>query len=464
VPTSCINWGPLLEQSREFSRSVPRLPKKLDPAAAYAYSKESGNAAEIAAKAILESRGNTPRLYRNTPVFLAADRVRLQDLDEALRRYLAWASIVTEKDTLNLDPHQARQAGTQRSAAEGAVIARLPETYQWLLVPEQLTPKMGVVWQAVRLTGSDALAVRVSKKLRSDELLVATLGSTILRKHLDGVPLWRRDNVSVKQLVDDFARYIYLPRLSGPEVLAQSVRDGVALLTWRKDTFAFAEGYDEAAGRYRGLRASQGVNVGSDTVGLVVKPDVAARQLDADLESEKPRQPAEKHFDQGGREIFDPLPPPPAPAAQQLRRFHGSVRIDPSRMVRDAGRIADEVIAHLATQTGADVTVTIEIEAPQRRKRPTGAHRDRKQPCAEVRQPGIREGVNVIAQHWSSSDDRLDYPYRSTDRAPLRARPGVLSGLPLRTDACGLPSCPRLRHLPARDRGAAARHGFEQTG
>jgi predicted AAA+ superfamily ATPase len=364
-----------LKRNGDFSRlhALPRssadVPDDYDARlvvlpAEHAYSRESGNAAEVAAKAILESRGNTPRLYRNTLVFLAADRVRLQDLDEALRRYLAWASIVTEKDTLNLDPHQARQAETQRSAAEGAVVARLPETYQWLLVPEQLTPKAAVVWQAVRLTGSDALAARVSKKLRSDELLVATLGSTILRKHLDEVPLWRGDSVSVKQLVDDFARYIYLPRVSGPEVLAQSVRDGVALLTWRKDTFAFAEGYDEAAGRYRGLRASQGVNVGSDTVGLVVKPDVAARQLDADVESEKPRQPAEKHFDQGGREIFDPLPPPPpVPAAQQLRRFHGSVRIDPSRMVRDAGRIADEVIAHLASQTGADVTVTVEIEA-----------------------------------------------------------------------------------------------------
>jgi Protein of unknown function (DUF499) len=364
-----------LKRNGDFSRlhALPRssadVPDDYDARlvvlpAEHAYSKESGNAGEVAAKAILESRGNTPRLYRNTLVFLAADRVRLQDLDEALRRYLAWASIVTEKDTLNLDPHQARQAETQRAAAEGAVIARLPETYQWLLVPEQLTPNTAVVWQAVRLTGSDALAVRVSKKLRGDELLVATLGSTILRKHLDEVPLWRGDSVSVKQLIDDFARYIYLPRLSGPEVLAQSLRDGLALLTWRKDTFAFAEGYDEAAGRYRGLRASQGVNVGSDTVGLVVKPDVAARQLDADLESEKPRQPAEKHFDQGGREIFDPLsPPPPAPADQQLRRFHGSVRIDPSRMVRDAGRIADEVIAHLATQTGADVTVTIEIEA-----------------------------------------------------------------------------------------------------
>ena len=38
------------------------------------YSKEPGSAAETAAKAIFESRGNTPRLYRNTLVFLAADK------------------------------------------------------------------------------------------------------------------------------------------------------------------------------------------------------------------------------------------------------------------------------------------------------------------------------------------------------------------------------------------------------
>ena len=61
------------------------------------YSKEPGSAAEIAAKAILESRGNTPRLYRNTLVFLAADKTRLQDLDEAARKYLAWESILAEK-------------------------------------------------------------------------------------------------------------------------------------------------------------------------------------------------------------------------------------------------------------------------------------------------------------------------------------------------------------------------------
>jgi predicted AAA+ superfamily ATPase len=144
--------------------------------AEHPYSRESGNAADVAAKAILESRGNAPRLYRNTLVFLAADKVRLQDLDEALRRYLAWESIVDEREALNLDPLQTRQAETQKQAADGAVTARLPETYQWLLVPEQSTPQAPVAWQASRLTGSDALAVRASKKLRSDELLVGSLG------------------------------------------------------------------------------------------------------------------------------------------------------------------------------------------------------------------------------------------------------------------------------------------------
>ena len=37
--------------------------------------------------------------------------------------------------------------------------------------------------------------------------------------------------------------------------------------------------------------------------------------------------------------------------------------LDPTRVGRDASRIADEVIAHLAGQVDAEVTVTLEIEA-----------------------------------------------------------------------------------------------------
>ncbi len=67
--------------------------------------------------------------------------MRLKDLDEALRRFLAWESILVDKETLNLDPHQVKQAEAQERAADGAVTARLPETYQWLLVPEQANPQ-----------------------------------------------------------------------------------------------------------------------------------------------------------------------------------------------------------------------------------------------------------------------------------------------------------------------------------
>ena len=44
-------------------------------------------------------------------------------------------------------------------------------------------------------------------------------------------------------------------------------------------------------------------------------------------------------------------------------RFHGSVILDATRVGRDAGRVADEVIAHLAGLVGSEVKVTLEIEA-----------------------------------------------------------------------------------------------------
>jgi len=44
-------------------------------------------------------------------------------------------------------------------------------------------------------------------------------------------------------------------------------------------------------------------------------------------------------------------------------RYHGTVSLDPTRVDRDAGRIADEVNAHLEGLVGSTVTVTLEIEA-----------------------------------------------------------------------------------------------------
>jgi len=331
------------------------------------YTKEAGNKAEVAAKAILESRGNAPRLFRNTLVFLAADEARLQDLNEAVRRYLAWDSIVAERESLNLDPHQFKQAETQRKSADGAVTSRLPETYQWLLVPVQATPKDSVTWQASRLTsGADSLAGRASKKLRNEELLVTALAGTRLRMELDRVPLWRGDHVPIRQLVDDLAAYLYLPRLGDSRVLYGAIRDGLSLMTWAQDSFAYADEWDEAGGRYKGLRGGQLVDISdANTNGLLVRPEVARRQLDAEI-------PVPTGTGGGTGAVTDGAGPAgtlpgkgssPAPGITGPQRFYGTVSLDPTRVGRDAGRIAEEVIAHLAGLQGAVLKVTLEIEA-----------------------------------------------------------------------------------------------------
>jgi hypothetical protein len=332
---------------------------------AHAYSKEAGNAAEVAAKAILENRGNSPRLYRNTLVFLAADKTRLQDLDEAVRKVLAWQSILADEAQLGLTTHQKTQVTQQITAADNTVTARLPETYQWLLVPVQNTPQDAVTWEALRLSGSDALAARASKKLRTDELYLTSFAPTRLKMELDKIPLWRGEHVAVKQLVEDFARYLYLPRLKDSGVLLHAIGDGVNLLTWSQDSYGFADSYDEVAGRYQGLRGGTMVNLSDPhSTGLIVKPDVASKQLDAE------RAPPGGTPSQagGGRAQSQPLPggapqPQPAPAAAPPRRFHGTAVLDATRVGRDAGKIAEEVISHLAGLLGATVTVTIEIEA-----------------------------------------------------------------------------------------------------
>jgi len=331
----------------------------------YPYAKTAGNAAETAARAILESRGSTPRFYRNTLVFLVVDQARLQDVDAALRRYLAWDSILRDRDSLDLSPHQVRQAEAQRDSADAAVSARLPEAYQWLLVPVQSKPELPVEWQAIKLTGSEALAVRASKKLRSDELLITNLAGSRLRMELDRIPLWRDNRVSVRQLAEDFARYVYLPRLQGTDVLVGAVRDGAALLTWEQDSFAYADSYDEAKGRYVGLKSGQQVHVTEDSSGLLVRPEAARAQIDAEAKKAgdaDAKEPDSTKGGPGGGSITPPEVPQP-PRDKVYTRFHGSVTLKPERVGLQASQVAEEVISHFAGVPGAVVMVTLEIHA-----------------------------------------------------------------------------------------------------
>ena len=321
---------------------------------------------------MLTQRGSTPRIYRNTLVFLAVDKTRAGDLDEAVRQYLAWVSIDDEQKELNLDEYQRRQANSKRKRADETVAARLPEAYQWLLVPDQSNPQGEIEWQELRQQGQDWLASRAATRLTRDSLLLTRLAGAVLKLHLDNVPLWRNGHVRVKQLMEDFAQYLYLPRLKKPELIATAVQDGVQQLQWRSDTFAYASSYDKERDRYVGLRAGEALEVVADDHSVVVRPEVAAEQLD-NAEAASPASGehtattaaagtgAETRGGESGGN--GEAPGIGAQADTKVTRFYGSVDLTSTRMGRDAGKVAEEVVQHLTGLVGSDIKITLEIEA-----------------------------------------------------------------------------------------------------
>jgi hypothetical protein len=234
--------------------------------------------------------------------------------------------------------------------------------------------------------------VRPAKKLKNEASLIVQWAGVNLRTELDRIPLWRGNHVSLKQLAEDLARYLYLPRLRDENVLLATVRDGVERLTWQTETFGYAEGWDEKRNRYRGLKAGQPTRVLLDGESLLVKPEVAAAQFaveqpesttsgvssggGASASSLGVTAPTDMRG--GGGAVVPPRPP-------QYRRFHGSVALDPLRLGRDAARIAEEVVQHLTGLVGAEVRITLEIHADLPEAAPDKLVRDVTENCRTLR-------------------------------------------------------------------------------
>ena len=94
----------------------------------HTHSRSGTSAASAAATEVLEKRGTAPCQFRNALVFLAAYEQHQAELDEAVRRYLAWQSIVDGVEIPNLRPDQARQARDQRGAMDATVASHIDLT------------------------------------------------------------------------------------------------------------------------------------------------------------------------------------------------------------------------------------------------------------------------------------------------------------------------------------------------
>ncbi len=310
----------------------------------------------------LHHKGNGPRYYKNTLLFLAADKTNRENLERNTAQYLAWRAIVQEKDALNLDVSQSNQATAKLQQSQEVVEATLREAYKWLLIPEQPEAHSDLLWKEISLASQESPIFQASRKaVHEGYLLPNYAGSNLRRDTLDKY-LWRdRNHIDLKQFWHYLTQYLYLPRLKDPNVLLESVRSGVALTSWA-ESFAYAEGFDAETGRYLGLRVAQLVSPSISPQCLLVKPEVAQQQLDAE------RKPEEKVLRiespelnlRTNESLSVPYTSPPPPSH---RRFYGRVEVDALRINRDISAIATEVIQHLTALPGAKVQIVLEVEA-----------------------------------------------------------------------------------------------------
>ncbi len=350
----------------------------LRPEDAYLRSPDDESPAQRRARDLVESRGTAPRTYRNTLAFLAPDQARYEDLKVAICDYLAWVEVLNDREALNLTPSQVRQAEAQREAANHRVDVQLPETYCWLIVPTQASPKDPLVYAAHRLTTSGPLDARAKRKLVGDGLLAPVLGASTLRQELDQVPLWSTDtnSVAIAKLVEYFASYPYLTRLSEPSVLYRAIESGVSQLMWQTDAFAYAESYDGNLQRFLGLRGGQSITIHEGDPGLIVRADVATTQLEREKSTAPVTMEATGHADLSLEGHADGSVTPAQVGPSRPHRYHASVHLDPERASK-VTQIYQEVIAHLvsASLRGIAVSLTLEIEASSDEGFPEGVVR-----------------------------------------------------------------------------------------
>jgi len=329
------------------------------------YSAKSGERTALdKAQKILDERGSSPRLYKNMLVFIAPDRNRLVELEQAVRQFLAWQSIEADRENLNLDTFQLKQVELGLKNASTMVQTRMEETFNWLLVPTQENPAhYEVTWNVTRLNGArGTLPEKAAAKLKADEQIITRWSPALLRIELDKY-LWKEQpHIHLKQLWDYFSTYLYLPRLANVTVLLETIKEGVT----SKDFFAYAARINED-GRYLGLKFGTGAgSIVIDREAVLVKPETAKEQIERETkqESEGPGSTTEEvKGPPSTRETGETDEKKEEEIKPKAKRFYGEAVLDPHRVGRDAGTIAENVIQHLTLEEGAEVTVTLEIQA-----------------------------------------------------------------------------------------------------
>ncbi|MBU0995376.1 MAG: DUF499 domain-containing protein [Proteobacteria bacterium] len=345
----------------------------LPPTASHLW-KQKENMAIKTAMEIIQKRGLQPRLNQNRLIFLCADADATSSLYDNTKRYLAWLSIVDDKDALNLDQHRIKEATKNRNDYDERLNGVISQTYKWVLAPNQgINPKGGLGnfhWEEQKVTTTETNIVpAIIHILAENEILIPRWAPIHLNNQLQK---WYfkedRKDVGLKAIWNDFCRYTYMPRLVDENVLRETVAAGIE----SKDFFGYASGKDGE--RYTGLIFGRSGSVYMDENSLLIQKDTALKQIDTERKASQVSSQVTDYSSlsvdststKGISELVsDGIADDSSalPINKLFRRFHGSVKLDPIKASLKFSDIAQEIIQHFSSMLGTQVNITLEIEA-----------------------------------------------------------------------------------------------------
>ncbi|MDR2446206.1 MAG: DUF499 domain-containing protein [Treponema sp.] len=338
---------------------------------------EVNSLAVTIARDYFENRGNSPRIYRNMLCFLAADSNIMAQLKQDMRILMAWRSINRDTDTLMLDNIQQRETKDAIQRYESVINDRIQDAYQWLIVPAQSgDSKNGIApvgWNINKITGQQNPVSKAAAKMRDDENLIDAFSPKILQMEMMQFNLWKdKDSISIRELWEDYTRYVYLHRLRSQAVLFSALQAGIS----SGDYFAYADGQDDN-GKYSGLILGQSGFLNISLDGYLVKLDAARKQFEKQAEPPKDADRTRNGSvadSQSNGDLFSGTKAAPGggPTAKKFTHFYGTVTIEPNKLGSTAGNVSQEVLQHLALLAGSKIKVTMDIDV----ELPNGASDD----------------------------------------------------------------------------------------
>jgi predicted AAA+ superfamily ATPase len=335
------------------------------------YSKQEARLASDEVLDFVRNNGSKPRYRGNRLIFIAPDHASLSRVRDYIRTALAWNSIIADvrEKRLNIDGLQEEQAKKELQSAEDVLPRVARECYKWLLCPVQATPtdRQPTVEAFPLNTSGSSFGTEIERVCHDNELIISIWSPIHLRDTLKKL-YWKdgKDVVAAMAFWEDMQRYLYLPRLKDRHTLEQAIVKGAAT----KDFFGTA--YGQTGDDFEGFKLGD-ANVQLDDTLLLIEAETAKQYEVKFLAASTPNSgnpggaTSPSTITPGGRTLFDPPAATtghtPTTAAGKAKSFYGSVEVNPSTAKIRLVQLVEEIINHLASDSHADLKITVEINA-----------------------------------------------------------------------------------------------------